>query len=518
MRGPREQLGTRPGKWPKTAALLGQWALLAGVGAGLFGVLTLACREIPAAGGRPLEIVVSTPVSTLDPRFATQSVDIKVTRLIHAGLTGLDATTLEPIPYLAQSWQFLDDRQLLLTLRPGLRFHSGRKLLASDVCATLAALADPALGSRHRAAAQAVTDCQARGDDQVLVTQRAGHATLLTDLEVPILSAEQAHAPAGTLLDGLGPYRVAQADEQAIELVPAESGVMPSPKHALVVRTIRDANVRVLRLMAGRSDIAPNSIPLALLPALEHQPGVTVHASPGANVSYLLLHNERAPFNRVEVRRAVSSAIDRDLIVRSLFAGHAESARWIFPPQHWSSPRNATALPHDLVSAQAALAGVEPVTLLSSADHAKLTVARALAQMLSDAGLSTRVIPLDSGALFERLDRGDYQMAILQMPELTEPNVIRWFFHRDNVPGEGGVGKNRSRYRSDTASSLLDTAMAEPSRERRAQLYAELAGVFAQDMPIVPLWHEDQIAVVSSRAADFSLSAEGRWLKAAALP
>jgi ABC-type transport system substrate-binding protein len=128
------------------------------------------------------------------------------------------------------------------------------------------------------------------------------------------------------------------------------------------------------------------------------------------------------------------------------------------------------------------------------------------------------VIPLDTGTLFERLDRGDYQMAILQMPELTEPNVIRWFFHRDHVPGEGRMGKNRARYRSQAASTLMDLAMAEPVRERRAELYAQLAEQFAADMPVVPLWHEDQIAVVSARAKDFSLSAEGRWLKAASLP
>jgi hypothetical protein len=32
-----------------------------------------------------------------------------------------------------------------------------------------------------------------------------------------------------------------------------------------------------------------------------------------------------------------------------------------------------------------------------------------------------------------------------------------------------------------------------------------------QDLPVVPLWHEDQVAVVRQRATEFSLSAEGRW-------
>lgn len=509
MWGPRQLLGD----WGAISAL---WAdCCVGV---LLCLEATACQRAPAAAERPLEIVIATSVSTLDPRFATQSVDIKVTRLIHAGLIGLDPITLEPVPYLARDWRFRDAQTLELTLRAGLRFHSGRPLLASDVCATLEALSDAALGSPHRVATEAILSCAPQGEDRVVITQQTGHATLLTDLEVPILKAEEVRAPAGTPLDGLGPYRVARADDHAIELAPAEGSGLPTPKHGLVVRTIRDANVRVLRLMAGRSDIAPNAIPLALLPTLEQQPGVDVRASRGANVSYLLLHNERQPFDRVEVRQAVSLAIDRDLITRTLLAGHAEPARWLFPSQHWSSPKDAPVLSYDVAAAQAGFAGVEPVTLLSSADHAKLTLARALAQMLSDAGLATRVIPLDSGALFERLDRGDYQMAILQMPELTEPNVIRWFFHRDHVPGEGRVGKNRARYRSQAASTLMDLAMAEPVRERRAELYARLAQQFAADMPVVPLWHEDQVAVVSARAKDFSLSAEGRWLKVAALP
>jgi peptide/nickel transport system substrate-binding protein len=138
--------------------------------------------------------------------------------------------------------------------------------------------------------------------------------------------------------------------------------------------------------------------------------------------------------------------------------------------------------------------------------------------MLSDAGLATQVVPLDTGALFERLDRGDYQIAILQMPELTEPNVLRWFFHQGAVPGEGGVGKNRARYRSADTSALLDEAQAEPSHAKRATLYAQVAAMLQQDMPVVPLWHEDQVAVLSPRAAGFALSAEGRWLAAAAIP
>ena len=116
----------------------------------LAAALLLSCRSRNAADPDALEIVVPTETATLDPRFSTRSLDVKVTRLLHAGLMGLDRNTLAPVPLLASSHRFVNETTLELELRQELRFHSGKPLHSSDVCATLSALADPALGSPHR--------------------------------------------------------------------------------------------------------------------------------------------------------------------------------------------------------------------------------------------------------------------------------------------------------------------------------------------------------------------------------
>jgi peptide/nickel transport system substrate-binding protein len=144
-------------------------------------------------------------------------------------------------------------------------------------------------------------------------------------------------------------------------------------------------------------------------------------------------------------------------------------------------------------------------------------MARAIAQMLGDAGVDVRVVTLDQGVMFARLDAGDFDLAMLQMPELTEPNVLSWFFHPRGVPGEGGQGKNRARYRSELAGRLLDAASEVEDRSVRRDLYRHLAWLMAADLPVIPLWHEDQVAVVSERARGFLPSAEGRWLSLATL-
>jgi peptide/nickel transport system substrate-binding protein len=119
--------------------------------------------------------------------------------------------------------------------------------------------------------------------------------------------------------------------------------------------------------------------------------------------------------------------------------------------------------------------------------------------------------------LLARLDAGDFDLASLQMPELTEPNLLKWFFHPNAVPDEGHEGKNRARYRNPMAAILLDRAARSNDLAERSELYAQLNELMAEDMPIVPLWHEAQVAVVSKRARNFRLSAEGRWLSLAAL-
>jgi len=479
-----------------------------------------ACRDTDSGKERPLEIVIPTDIATLDPRFSTRGLDIKATRLAHAGLVGLDPETLAPIPLVASSWTFVDDRTLELELRPGVRFHSGRRLTSKDVCATVAALESPELGSPHRAVVRAIGECSAPSDDRVVIHLATPRATLLTDLEVPILRADQARLPPRPDgdLDGLGPFRITHVGSGAVSLEPADTGVLPRPAYSVVIRTVRDENARALRLLAGRSDIAPNALSPTLLPAFDGKRGLTVKARSGANVTYLLLQNDRPPFDRPEVRRAIARAIDREAIVRTLLAGRGKVASWLLPQGHWAAPVDATPEPFDPAASKRILSGLAPITLLTSTDRLRLTIARAVAQMLGDAGLSVRVVSLDLGVLLERLDAGDFQVATLQMPELTEPNIFAWFFHPRGVPGEGGEGKNRARWRDADAGRWLDEAGQTRNQEERRRAYSLLAERMRRDVPVVPLWHEDQVSVVSERAAAFSLSAEGRWLSIASLP
>lgn len=468
---------------------------------------------------RPLEMLVSSDPETLDPRHATDAVALRTSRLLHAGLVRLDATTLEPRPYLAHGWRWLDDLTLEVELREDVRFHSGAPFRADDVVATIRAFQAKSVGSRHARVVEAIGEATAEGAHRVRIGLRHPHATLLTDLELPILRADEAFAsprPDGSL-DGLGPFVVVARAPGALSLGPANESALPRPPRSVTLRTVHDENARALRMHAGRGDLVVNGFSPTLLPALASAPGIEVTSRPGANLTYMLVRSGQGPLADVRVRRALATAIDRSRIAATLLAGKATAAATLLPPSHWAFTA-AEAIPFDLDAARATLAdaGALPmrVTMLTSTDRLRGTIARQIAQDLATIGVTLEVVPLELGTMLARLGAGDFELATLQLPELTEPNVLRVFLHSSSVPP---AGANRGRVDDAEVDRLLDRGASERDPEARRQLYATLDRRVREGAWLIPLWHEDQVAVTSARAASFRPSAEGRWLDLASI-
>jgi peptide/nickel transport system substrate-binding protein len=488
-----------------------------------FGVSGLSgCQRSSATRGEdpPLELIVTADAETLDPRYVTDAVGMRVSRLIHAGLVRLDPDTLAPVPYLARAWEWKDERTLEVSLRDGIVFHSGAHFTSEDVVATLRAFASPEVASRHASVVDAIESARALDALTIVITLRRPHATLLTDLELPILRADQAFAPpdpAGAL-DGLGPYVVEHIAQGEVCLAPATGSALPRPRHAVVVRTVHDENARAMRLSAGRADIAVNAVSPTLLPAIESVEGLAVTSRPGANLTYMVVRMGRAPLDDPHLRRAISSAIDRAAIARTLLAGHAEPADTIMPPGHWAYVPASSPLTFDPDAARRELADAGlsnvHVSLLTSTDRLRMSIARFMAQELLDVGILAEVTPLELGTLLARLNAGDFDLATLQMTELTEPNVLHVFLHGASIPPQGS---NRGRVRDAELDRLLDLGDSVRGDEARRSVYAEVERLLREQLFIVPLWHEDQVAVTRARARGFVPSREGRWLSLAGL-
>ena len=131
-------------------------------------------------------------------------------------------------------------------------------------------------------------------------------------------------------------------------------------------------------------------------------------------------------------------------------------------------------------------------------------------------GIAVDVVPLELGTMFARLNGGDFDLAILQLPEMTEPNVLRHFLEGAFVPPEGA---NRGRVHDAELDALLDEGDREGDPEARKAIYARVeARETARRCTGSPSGTRTRWSSRARAPAAFVPSAEGRWLGLATLP
>lgn len=482
-----------------------------------------ACASDGAAERAASERVVILPrePDELDPRYVGDAYGLKLSRLLHAALVSIDPASLEPTLDLAADITAQSAQRYRVQLKPGLRFSDGTSLDAHDVVATFRALVDPRVKSRYRSTYARVSKVWAESDQVAIFELSEPHATFVTDLEMPVLRAEDAFRrfAAGALPVGAGPYVLTTRVRGSLSLSPnphhrlTRSG---SPRLRFIV--VRDDNVRALRMLAGAGDLAQGVLPHLLLPLFERRTDLRVRSAKGAGTTYVGINLVHPLLRDARVRRAIAHAIDRPGLIRHKLGGRASLASSWIPEGHWAYAADTPSHAFDPPRARALLAAARPfpdpvrLVMRTSSDRSVVSLARALASMLLGVGIALEVRPSETATLLSDLSRGRFELVLMQVPEVFEPHVLSWFFGSDRIP-EPGVreGGNRFRIRNPELDRAFELGARELDRGRRAAIYREVQHLLARELPVIPLWHEDVIAVVSERLVQYAVPRDARF-------
>jgi peptide/nickel transport system substrate-binding protein len=473
-----------------------------------------------------LTVVLPRDVLDLDPRFVSDAYGHKVSRLLFASLVRVDPQNLEVVPDLAERVDVVTPTLYRATLRPGLKFSDGSTLDSADVVATFRGLLDPKLQSRYASTYARIMRVSAIDARTVEFELNGPHATFLTDLEIPVVRAEDSftrmpNGP-GALPVGSGPYVLARREVGRLELQANPHWYGGQPKHERIrFVVVRDDNTRALRLLAGAADIAINAIPPGLIPLFTRDHGFDITAARGINTTYIGVNTEAPPLRDVRVRQAIAYAIDRKALIEAKLGGRAELASSFIPPGHWAYASDTKTYAYDPARARALLdeAGLHAardgarlrLALRCGSDRSRISVARAVVAMLADVGVAVDVLPSETGTLIADLNRGQFELTIMQMPELIEPHVLYWWFGRDRIPGPGREGSNRWRYTEPALETALERGRSHVERSERVAAYRDVQHLLADALPVIPLWHEDVVAVRGPMAQDVIVPRDGRF-------
>jgi peptide/nickel transport system substrate-binding protein len=482
-----------------------------------------SCSVSRQGGARDDERIVIVPreIEELDPRYVGDAYGLKLSRLLYGSLVTIDPRTLLPRPDLAEHVSMEDALHYRVKLKPDLRFADGSVLDAEDVVATFRAIADAKVASRYRSSYARIATVAAEGPCTVLFTLREPHATLMTDLELPVLRAEDAFRVRSRerLPVASGRYVLKERTQGGLTLVPNPLHHAPPRKpYALRFVVVRDDNVRALRMLAGAGDLAQNVLPPLLLPLFSRANGLRVQTTRGAGTTYLGINLTHSLLRDVRVRRAIAHAIDRPAIVRHKLDGRATLASSWLPEAHWAIAADTPRYDYDPARSRALLHERSPetaplrLTLRTSSDRAVVSLARAIASMLSAVGIELSVRPSENASLLSDLARGRFELTLMQVPEVFEPNVLSWFFASDRIP-EPGVreGGNRFRMRDRELDQVLEEGRRESDLARRKAAYRTVQHILARELPVIPLWHEDVVSVVSARLEGYEVPRDARF-------
>jgi peptide/nickel transport system substrate-binding protein len=524
-------------------------------------------NEVGRYGGNLVVAQRSEP-KTLNPVTAEDAPSREVIGRLMADLIHINRASQQTEPSLAKSWTVSKDgRVFTVKLRHGVRFSDGQPFDADDVVFSFQVYLDDKIHSPQR-------DLLVVGGKPIEV-QKIDPYTVRFTLAQPYAAAERIFdslammprhlleksyaegkfAQAWTLgtspteIAGLGPFRLKEyvaGQRIVLERNPyywkADRNKNRLPYlDELIFLSVGNEDAQVIRFQAGETDmisrvsaenyallskeVASRSFELFDLgPSLEYNFLVfNLNDLKSRNLDKIAA--KKTWFEDLKFRQAVSSAIDRDDIVKLVYAGRG-AALWgnVSPSNKFWVDQ---ALPHPRRSLEGAKellksAGfswrgdgqlldhqgqaVEFSIITSSSNTQRMKMATLIQDDLSKLGMNVHIVPLEFRAVLDRVFQTyDYEASIMALgggDADPNPEINVWLSSGGTHLWHLGELKPATDWEAKI-DQLMQQQMVELKYSKRKQLYDQVQEIIGQNLPCVFLATPNILVGAKKNLANF---------------
>ncbi len=254
---------------------------------------------------------------------------------------------------------------------------------------------------------------------------------------------------------------------------------------------------RTTGLVAGDVDLLIDA-PLLDIPTLRENPGVTLVGGPTNRLCLLQVNLARPRLADRRMRALISSAIDREDLVRAATAGEAEPASSLIPEGHWAAldSGSVVAAADDVRGRLQALGeppGMELRLIASSRDASLANACVLLQEQFAWAGIALSLDLLDDAELDAAMTGGGWDLQMTYMPWWRDPHeLIRPLLVTGGAMNASGYASNRVDY-------LTGLACRARGHQERGYLYQAIQEIVAREVPVIPLFFPNHYDAMNGR-------------------
>ena len=426
-------------------------------------------------------------------------------------------------PWLATSWETPDPLTYRFHLRTDVHFHNGKPLTSADVKYTLDSMRNGTVITAKAGALAHIDHVDAPDAATVVIHLKQPDAALLWNLSDGALGI----VPAGSGRDfafhpiGSGPFRfVSQLQDDEVILERNDNYWQPRPAIARIrFAVVPDAITRALELEKGSADVCINCLTADMVSALVKRPNLQVESGPGTNLNYISFNTQDSVLRDLRVRQAIAYAMNRPLIISSLWRNRAQLAESLLPPEHWAWTGDVQQYPYDPAKANALLdaggwkRGSDGIrfhlTMKTSTDETSRLLAMILQQQLRDVGIALEVRSFEFATFYSDISKGAFQMYTLRwLGGNEDPDIFRYAYDSHMFPPHGA---NRGRYVNAVLDGLIKEAGMSSDQALRRTDYVKVQQILAAELPSINLWYLDAVLVHTRRLQNIHISSSGTF-------
>lgn len=411
---------------------------------------------------------------------------------------------------LAESWSGDESARVwTVTLRSGVKWHSGADLSAYDVTATFTRLKDLGASSYSAYEADKIESMRALDPLTLEITMKEGGYASLYALTFPIMEGGQ---PAATPV-GTGPFMLESWSGEQVRLVANEAWWKQRPYLDAITFVERDSNDTALAsYRAGQLDMVPSSNTSV---GSYRDDNTIVLDIMTQTAELLLINNTNANLRDINVRKALACALDRGQIISNIYMNRAQPCDVPIPPDSWVY--DSASKVYDYNQARAlelfAAAGWEQdpetgelekdgralsIRLLvnDSSDTTRREAAGLVADQLTDLGITVEVITAahtlgetDSDYM-QALQTGAYDLCLLGINLGRDCDLT-------SVMEPGGAA-HYGNYSSPELTSLAQDVVSAKNETGYRQAAIAFQKAFVENLPFIVLYFRLNSVVYSS--------------------